>query len=77
MLMMDQVRYVLKFSLASFVGLLLIDMFFLNRMLMEFILKDSYLICLANIVLRYQGSQNRWEPVRFGRFPVEPVRLGT
>jgi hypothetical protein len=24
-----------------------------------------------------QGSQNRWEPVRFGRFPVEPVRPGT
>jgi hypothetical protein len=23
-----------------------------------------------------QGSQNRWEPVRFGRFPVEPVRPG-
>jgi hypothetical protein len=21
-----------------------------------------------------QGSQNRWEPVRFDRFPVEPVR---
>ena len=53
MFMMDQVRYVLKVSLASFVGLLLIDMFFLNRMLMEFILKDSYLIYLANIGLRY------------------------
>jgi hypothetical protein len=24
-----------------------------------------------------QGSQNRWEPVRFDRFPVEPVRSGT
>jgi hypothetical protein len=24
-----------------------------------------------------QGSQNRWEPVQFGRFPVEPVRPGT
>ena len=41
MLMTDQVRYVVKVSLASFVGLLLIDMFFLNRMVMEFILKDS------------------------------------
>jgi hypothetical protein len=24
-----------------------------------------------------QGLQSRWEPVRFGRFPVEPVRPGT
>jgi hypothetical protein len=26
---------------------------------------------------RRQGSQNRWKPVRFDRFPVEPVRPGT
>jgi hypothetical protein len=26
---------------------------------------------------RDQGSQNRWEPVWFGRFPVESVRPGT
>jgi hypothetical protein len=24
-----------------------------------------------------RGSRNRWEPVRFGRFPVESVRPGT
>jgi hypothetical protein len=24
-----------------------------------------------------QGSRNQWEPDRFGRFPVEPVRPGT
>jgi hypothetical protein len=31
----------------------------------------------AHVYDEVQGSQNRWEPVRFGRFPVEPVRPGT
>jgi hypothetical protein len=29
------------------------------------------------VPMSHQGSQNRWEPVLFGRFPVEPVRPGT
>jgi hypothetical protein len=33
--------------------------------------------CVLVATCTCHGSQNRWEPVRFGRFLVEPVRLGT
>ena len=32
---------------------------------------------LDTVVYREQGSQNRWEPVRFDRLPVKPIRTGS
>ena len=32
---------------------------------------------IIEISARQQGSPNRWEPVRFDRLPVKPVRLGS
>jgi hypothetical protein len=42
---------------------------------MIFIFFQTFL--MAKNYCSNQGSQNRWEPARFDRFPVEPVQPGT
>jgi hypothetical protein len=41
------------------------------------LIKSQNSLCFVFESTYRQGSQNRWEPVRFDRFPVEPVRPGT
>ena len=41
------------------------------------VLSESVNMVPVNCVYRFQGSPNRWEPVRFDRLPVKPVRTGS
>ena len=40
------------------------------------VLSESVNMVPINCVYRFQGSPNQWEPVRFDRLPVKPVRPG-